>query len=436
MRKRIKSLVLAVLLVFALVLSACSPQPSTTTTQMSKTAVYQVTVLDVEGKPASNGVIVRFLKGGEEVAMQRTDASGVASKELDRADYTVEIMFIDQSVSYYYDTDTAVLSATKTELTVELATMIQGADPVPLFAGGEDRNAYAVGSGRNYVELEAGKRSYFLFTPQESGVYRLSVAGNAYAVGYYGSPFFVQEMNVGNIDGNATTVTVSPGMIGTNGTGTTVFVIGVDNPGNAVATAMLCVERVSAYVDTSIPSVTYETTGKLTPWTLPEGATTAAFDLTKATDEYKLVLDEATGFYHLGSVDGPLVLMCLGEASNKLLKYAASYDTVLQTVGVNKYFTDVDGNYTHKEDYSQCLLDYIGIRDYATGKYTGGCVDRATGLYPLTADLMYIVQQHGDYAGWWQINSNNYLFQDANGVYDTTVNAEIAWLFMCVYIVG
>lgn len=436
MTKRMKSLMLAALLLLGIVLSACGEQAATTTTQMSKTAVYQVTVLGVDGEPASNGVIVRFLKAGAEVAIQRTDATGVASKELDRDDYTVEIMFIDQSASYYYDTAAATLSATKTELTVELATMIQGSDPTVLFAGGEDRNAYTVSAGRNYVELEAGKRSYFLFAPQESGVYRLSVAGDAYAVGYYGTPYFVQEMNVGTVDGNATTVTVSPGMIGTNGTGTTVFVIGVDNPENTTATAMLCVERVSAYVDTSIPSVTYETTGKLTPWTLPEGAITEGFDLSKSADDYKLVLDEATGFYHLGSVEGPLVLMCLGEASNKLLKYAASYDTVLQTVGVNKYFTDADGNYTHKEDYSQCLLDYIGVRDYATGQYTGGCVDRATGLYPLTADLMYIVQQNGDYAGWWEITSNNYLFQDANGVYDTTVNPEIAWLFMCVYIVA
>lgn len=434
MIKRIKALALAVLLVSTAALSACSAQPGTTTAQMSKTAVYQVTVLDVDGQPAADGVIVRFLKGGEEVALQRTDAKGVAAKELDRDDYTVEIMFIDQSRSYYYDTAAAVLSATKTELTVELATMVQGTDPTVLFAGGEDRNAYTVSAGRNYVELEAAKRSYFLFTPQEAGVYRLSVEGDAYAVGYYGGPFFVQDMNAGDIDGNATMVTVSPDMIGTNGTGTTVFVIGVDNPENAAATALLNVERVSAYVDTSIPSVTYATTAPLTPWTLPEGAVTEAFDLSKATDAYKLVLDEATGFYHLGSVDGPLVLMCLGEASNRLLQYAASYDTVLQTVGVSKYFTDADGNYTHKEDYSQCLLDYIGVRDYATGKYTGGCVDRATGLYPLTEDLMYIVQQHGDYSGWWEITSSNYLFQDASGIYDTTVNPEIAWLFMCVYI--
>ena len=437
MTKRIHALKLvALLLCTALLLCACQkPAAPTTTEALSKTAMYQVTVLGVDGKPTTDGVIIRFLRNGEEIAMQKTDASGVASKELDRGDYTVEIMFIDQSTSYYYDTTNLTLSATKTELTVELAYKAE--NPTKLFYGAEEDEyhvAYELNTGRTNVPLEAGKRSYFLFAPAESGIYRMSVEGGAYTVGYYGSPFFIQQQNVGTVEGDAVIVSVSPDMIGTSNTGTTVLVIGVDNPENAEANAMLRIERVGAYVDTSIPSQDYKTTGSLAPWTLPAGTVTSAFDLTADTDAYKLVLDEATGFYHLGTVDGPLVLVCLGEEADDLLRYAASFDTVLQTVGVKKYFTDENGNYTHKEDYGPCLLDYIGLRDYATGKYTGGCVDRASGLYPLTNDLMYIIQQHGDYAGWWDISSNGYLFKDANNANDPSINAQIAWLFMCVYV--
>ncbi len=432
MKKR-NHVLLALLLVCTLVLSACGQQSGgEPTTQLSKTAVYRVTVLGVDGQPATEGVIVHFLKDGQEVALQRIDASGVASKELERGDYTVQIVPIDPSKNYYYDAAAATLSATKTELTVALAYRVDG-DPTPLFAGGEERNAYTVNAGNNYVTLEAGERSYFLFTPVESGVYRLSVVGDTHTVGYYGSPYFVRERNVGQVEDNATTVTVSPSMIGTNGSGTTVFVIGVDNAENAEKQVVLQVERISAYVDTSIPDQIYETTAPLTPWALPEGALTQQFDLHAATGTYQFVLDETTGFYHLGSVDGPLVLMCLGQAADSLMQYMVSYDTVLQTVGVNKYFTDDDGNYTHKEDYVQCLIDYIGVRDDVTGQYTGGCVDRKTGLYPLTEDLMYIVQQHGDYQGWWDASGSNYLFRDTNGVYDTKINPEYAWLFMCLY---
>lgn len=433
--KRIKALSLAVLMLLAMVmLCACGSSDATTnTTGQSKTAVYKVTVLGTDGQPVTEGVIVRFLKNGEEVALQKPDATGVASKELDRGDYTVELMFINANSSYYYDATAMTLSAVKTELTVELANEAVKYDST-LFVGGQDQEAYVVGAGLTYVTLCAGGRTYFLFTPTESGVYRLSTMGEDYVVGYFGGPHYVQEVNAGQVDGNATLVTVSPSMIGTNNTGTTVFVIGVDNPENAPVQTMLKVERVSAYVDTEIPSVTYKTTGTLAPWTLPEGAVTVAFDLTKPTGTYNLVLDETTGFYHLNSVDGPLVLVCLGEASNKLLKYAASYDTILQTVGVNKYFMDADGNYIRKEDYSACLLDYIGLRDDVTGQYTGGCVDRNSGLYPLTDDLMYIIQNNGDHLGWWNVNGNNFLFKDANGNNDLSVNAQMAWLFMCVYI--
>ena len=422
------------MLLSLVLLCACQNDDGTqnTSSALSKNAVYKVSVLGVDGKPATDGVIVRFMKNGDEVAMQKTDATGVASKELERGDYTVEIMFISNETKYYYNPANLTLSAVKTELTVELAYEAVKDDST-LFVGGQDHEAYLVNAGMTHVTLAANGRTYFLFTPTEAGVFRMSTAGEAYVVGYFGGPHYVQEMNAGEADGNATLVTISPDMIGTNGTGTTVLVIGVDNPG-AGAEAMLKVEHVSAYVDTSIPVVVYKTTGTLAPWTLPEGATTASFDLTKTSDSYKLVLDETTGFYHLGSVEGPLVLVCLGSNSNKLLKYAASYDTILMTVGVNKYFKDASGNYTHREDYSQCLLDYIGICDPATFQYTGGCVDRASGLYPLTADLMYIIKNNGDHLGWWDKSGTNFLFRDSNGNNDLTINTEIAWLFMCVYI--
>ncbi len=432
--QKIKAISLAVMLLPCLLLSACQfAQIPTATEGAPQTAVYRVKVLGVDGEPATEGVIVRFLKDGQE-HLQKTDAAGVAMREMDRGDYTVEIMFLDQSVSYYYDTADMTLSAVKTELTVELAYKAE--HPSQLFYGSEADSSYEVyqvRAGRTYVPLGAESRSYFLFAPTEAGVYRLSVVGKTYAVGCYGTPFFIQQNNTGVADGNTTLITVSPDMIGTSNTGTAVFVIGVDNPENTEVNALLQVERVSAYVDTSIPSQVYETTGALTAWTLPENAVLYSFDLTAPTGAYRLVLDETTGFYHLGSAEGPLVLVCLGEASNHRLRYAASYDTVLQTVNVNKYFIDHNGNYTHKEDYSPCLQDYIGDRDMITGQYVGGCVDRASGLYPLTADLMYIIQQSGDYTGWWDIRHDGYLFKDAAGENDPTINPEIAWLFMCVY---
>ena len=67
------------------------------------------------------------------------------------------------------------------------------------------------------------------------------------------------------------------------------------------------------------------------------------------------------------------------------------------------------------------MLEYI---EYA---------DEDNGVYPLTEDLKYIIQQRGDYVNWWNPESAGYMFKDESGVNLTNINNEIAWLFMCCY---
>ena len=148
------------------------------------------------------------------------------------------------------------------------------------------------------------------------------------------------------------------------------------------------------------------------------GAKLENFDLTASG--YNLVLNEKDGFYHLDSADGPLVLMYLG----KDVDYLACFKTMLDRSGVNKYFFDENGNFLKRETYDQCLLEYF---EY---------MDEDNGVYPLTEDLKYIVQQRGDHSGWWDKNSQSYLFVDENRNMVPGINTEIAWLFMCCYIAG
>ena len=63
-------------------------------------------------------------------------------------------------------------------------------------------------------------------------------------------------------------------------------------------------------------------------------------------------------------------------------------------------------------------------------------IDEENGVYPLTEDLKYIVQQRGDHSGWFDADENTYLFKDVNGIAVPGSNAEISWLFMCCYISG
>lgn len=400
------SALLAMLLCFALLLTGCGKAESGDVT-------YTVTVKDALGTPYTTGVVVKFLQNGEQVAMQPCDENGTAAKTLAAGDYTVELSFTDTETTYHYDKD-LTLTAEKTALDVVLAEGVKG-EATPLSVGSEECDAYPIAVGGTYVELAANRRNYFLFTPTGEGTYKFFVAdGTDATLGYYGAPHFVQETSTVELTDGAFTISVSSSMIGTGDSGTSVYVIGVDSEATS---CVLAVERIGAAQKTleDEPWTIYEAKTEPAAYTLPAGAAIKEFDLTA---NYTVVLNEADGYYHLDTADGPLVLVRLAEDSD----YIASFQTILDRSGVSKYFFDENGEFVKKESYSECLLEYIA------------CADEAEGVYPLTEDLKYIIQQRGDYVGWWDVDSPSYLFVDAEGYDIPDINHDIAWLLMCCYI--
>lgn len=412
--KRFKAMLLCVLMLTTLVLfAACGEQKPDET--LSKDAEYQVTVVDSLGNVYS-GVVVRFMKGGQQVAMQVVDDKGLAKKTLERGDYTVELMFTGDAVEYHYEKEGLTLSAEKTTLQVTLSNAVGGSQT--LFAGGEEFTAHSVSAGCTYVELTEGM-NYFLFVPTEDGSFEFSLKGSDAKLGYYGSPHFVQSQNMAEMTDNKFVQSIRKDMIGTGNSGTTVMVIGIEAAAGQ-SSAILAIDRIGdpEWSVTDEEWIIYQITTEPTDFVLDEGAKLEEFDICASTDTYQLVLNENDGFYHLNTADGPLVLIRLGEKS----KYLESFKKILETSGVSKYFYDEDGKFVKKESYDECLREYIEH------------IDEATGLYPLTEDLKYILQQRGDYAGWWNPGSGIYLFVDENRVPLDGVNHEIAWLFMCCYV--
>ena len=357
--------------------------------------------------------------------MQVVNEEGIAAKELEKGEYTVELQFTDDEAAYYYDQSGLTMTSPDEILEITLYNAISG-EGQNLFAyspasdGNRDHTAYHVGVGGTYVELEPGERNYFLFAPTEAGMYAFSAENTDAVIGYYGAPHFVQQMTmIEPVDG-VITESIKASMIGNNGTGTTVMVLGLDAVEST--NAILKVERIGdpEWTVEDEPWHVYQATHTLAPYTLPAGATFGEFDLKAATDTYNLVLDDQ-GFYHLDSADGPLVLVRLGEASGGSA-YLDSFQTILDHSGVTKYFYDENGEFVKKESYSECLLEYI--------KY----MDEASGMYPLTEDLKYIIQMRGDHYGWFDSTSPGYIFLDENNNQVMGLNHEITWLFMCCYI--
>lgn len=412
--KRRVAFLVTLALVVLLVLTGCGGSGEAAPAAAADGNVeYKVTLTDALGNLYSDGIIVKFLQNSQEIAMQVVGADGTAVKKLPAGEYTVELVYTASDAPYRYDANSLTLTADAPELTI-MMTQTAMLETVSLVADSKEYEAYVIGLGCTEVPLNAGERTYFLFTPEQAGNYEFGVEGNAAAVGYYGAPHFVQSISAVDVVDNKVQVSVSAGSLGST------LVIGLDS--NGAESCVLTAERIGDAVKTLAdePWHTYMTTVQLSPYTLPAGAALKEFDLTAKTDAYKLVLNETDGFYHLDSADGPLVLVRLaGE-----LEYMASYKTILDRTGVVKYFYDESGNFLRKENYSDCLLEYIPN------------ADEDAGVYPLTEDLKYIIQQSGDHSGWWDFDGPGYIFLDEGGNKVANINSEIAWLFMCCYLNG
>lgn len=424
-------LALVLVLAMALALVACGGGDDTTAGTDSTApnestpanVTYRVKLVDALGNPYNENIVVKFMRGGEQVAMQNVNDEGVASKELEPGDYDIELLFTD-GAAYHYDSDNLKVSASAPELEIEMAGLV-GEGFEYLFADEKDHNAPYISTGCTYVELTPGVRNYFVFTPTQSGIYEITVHHAEGTVGYYGGTFFVLAENAGEVTGEqSVSVEVKDSSIGSGEGGTAQLVIGVD-AGASTENCVLTIARIGEYVlpPEEMPWTVFESTFTPSKYTVPAGTVLQDFDLTAS---HALVFNESDGFYHLGSADGPVVLVRLHAA----LAYGGSLGDILANANVGAYFYDENGAFLHKELYNDCLLQYLGTLNKGMGtySYSDGMMDETYGVYPLTKDLEYIIKTYGDRCGWWEIGNSNYLFAAVPGL-----NVESAWLFMCCY---
>ena len=378
---------------------------------------YKVTVKDALGNTYGKDTIVEFYNGDEKVGMQICDENGVAKKSLAKGDYTLKVTSTDKEVSYYHE-ETKV-SGSKTEVEVIISNQL-GDTPEVLFISGNEADAYYVNAGCTNVELAEGQRNYYLFVPTQAGMYEFYVESDAKTdIGYYGAPHFVQENSAAEVKDGKFTMNITESMIGKEGTGTTIAVIGVDS--EKKANAVLCIDRTGDPEKTLAEEewTIYKKTVELSKYTLPAGKSLVDFDVTSAA-KYNVVLNKNDGFYHLNNENGPLVVVYLAE--DPTVPYLPCFKNILDRSGVSKYVFDADGNFVEKVSYSECLLEYIEF------------ADDATGVYPLTEDLKTIIQERGEYVGWWDSTSPSFIFKDTAGMPIPGLNVDNAWLFMCAYV--
>lgn len=366
---------------------------------------YTVRVTGSNGLPRQ-GALLGVSKNGEEVATAITAADGSASFSLAPDTYEVVVKAL---LGEGYDPSVCVLTPERTELGISLyGTPLAGEEIYAYNAQADDHVAYdakRVAEGTTLVTLSAQDMTYYLFVPSQGGTFRLSLDESVNAsIGYYGSTSFVMTESVAAEENNAILIDAYDDMVYTYA-----FVIGIRAEDELLTECMLTVEYYSERETSEgeLPWTEIMPEGELGKYTKGEGSY-HTFDM--EGDVVSLVYNESDGYYHVGSADGPLVLINLaGDTA-----YMDALITVCANTRLGVYVYDEDGKLLSKDSYNDMITAYNDASD--------------GGYYPLDRTLLDAMLVLGEYIGWYDASSPMYLFADK------VLTVENAHLFACVYL--
>ena len=401
----------------------CDTEGCGAAVELSANADYTVNLSHYDGAPISEVVILYVYRGEESVHMKRiTDSTYTFN--LPRDNYT---FLLDTYGEYVYDAKDAVLTKTATTANVTLYSALAAPQQISVEctthkdadSDGKCDRCAVKGEGEGYIRAEGisvgaslvnlykGERNYFIFTPTESGVYKIYTATEGCIIGNYGMPQIVQPHNISEIENNSFTTVVRDTAIGSGEGGTLQLVIGIDT--DTADTAVIIVERVSdppveiGFTDMPVDPVAKKYTDLLNNEFVD-------IDIKKAVT---VVYNEADGYYHYNNENGPVVFIKITSSGNSNLEgfEFPSFETVISTGRLCANFYEGD-TVVRRESYNAMIEEYI--------KLVG-----SRGLVPLDKALADAIRNAGEYMGWWTTNS---IFGD------NKIHTDSAWLFACAYL--
>ena len=374
---------------------------------------YLVYVVDGTGNPVEDVNVL--LSGGVFQAFTTTNSKGIAKFTVKKAEYKVEINFSDK---YYCVRNEYNLTEEESSVTFTLIKKNGASGQLQAYSPSNDfveYDYYEVNEGLYFAPVTGGEMTYFLFVPALPGTYEIyAEADTETEIGFYGSLFLVlQDTLYEPVDGKIK-FDIHDYNIGSTKDTTTSYVIGVKAKNGGDINCILHVDR------TGEPSWSIEDE----PW---QDAVANEKYLVKYNGEKNktlvnidvlqepvVVINQEDGYYHLGSEDGPLVLVRIDSDIDYL--YASLAD-ICDTSTFGAYFYDDDGNFEYRERYNDLVYQYKKI-----------CDDN--GVCPLNPQLAEMIKNVGEYKQWWSSpESYDYIFGD-EPVYQYQ---DYAWLFCCCY---
>lgn len=370
---------------------------------------YTVNVVNANGEPLKN-IVVTFNQNGKPVTMA-VAAEGTVTVNLPAGTYHVTLTSAS-GASLKFDAAQATLTADKTSTTITVAEQLDKDNIQSAWWG----YYYEISTGSFWVDLTDTQnfsteysRYMYVFLPTESGIYRFS-ASEGVVLGYYGAINFPNgPSNSTDNENGYFEITVRDSEF--DGGNQPALVIGLERTGK-VSNATITVTRVGD-PPAELPRVVYEPVCQLVQTPTITGKVNYV-DLTQAHSIEK----GSDGYYYL---NGKKLYVNLSNSAPYLTfsnMLGWSYDSTTGQWTSGQTGTGLraaiyeDGVAVYVEDYTQCMTDYVKVSDPVSG------------LYALNDDLIHMIQNAGEYMGWWDSSNPNFLLTSVEGL-----NPESGWMF-------
>ena len=277
---------------------------------------------------------------------------------------------------------------------------------------------YTVALGENHLTAldgDASVTNLYSYTPDKVGVYKVTVEGENAVLSFWGSnKFFLTDSTETSSaieydkENNTYSIFVKDGFVGNY------YLIGVTGAVEYTLFIEYLGEDQLPFDPSVLPWNIYEPTVELSPYVFDGANEWSSLTYVNIRRPHTAVLGD-DGYYHLDKPDGEILFANICETAPYLSLYAAtSYGAI------RDYVYDEDGNYVDKYDFNDCIVQYYNNSD------------KDYDVYPLTYDLIYILQTHGNNKGWYDIDNN-----PGGYIFDTmVVDESSAWMYCVGYFSG
>ena len=383
---------------------------------------HGIWIVDGLGNPVTD-VIVKVMKNGELIKLYPYKGEFLTFDDIETGSYTLELDLSGMDEDYVFDETALAISPDKLSTAVRLFRTVPE-ETTQLYVGypiEKDYDAYYVEEGSYKVKLKPNDYTFFIFAPRSAAIYTLTYeCESELKISYHGGTFFVQGTDVSASSSefekleNGLAASVYASNIG----GEMVFAIRSTNATECIFNIKNAGDPGTRIVDKPwTPYLEDEEKIKEQLSLKPEGNYTE-IDVTDMT--LSAVFNEGDGYYHLNSVDGPVIFIDLTSDTD----FISSIQTICSNQRMGTYVYDVNGDVVEKRSYNELFMQY-GM--------PGSLEERVEEpiRVPLTKKLAEAILTFGDKNSWWQEGSDANIFTSI--LLGAPYNQDIAWLLYCGY---